>query len=87
MSTTITIPQTRPSNPHPLYLAECRYGRFGNAFRETDRDRNSRHEIIDLIRTGEIEVVKVIEVNEINGTVIDVTDELVAEAMDQREAA
>ena len=39
----------------PLYLAECRYGRYGNAFRETDRDSNSRQEIVDMIRTGEID--------------------------------
>ena len=88
MSTTaaITIPQTKPSNPQPLYLAECRYGRYGNAFRETDRDRNSRHEIVDLIRTGEIDVVKVIEIDEVEGTAIDVTDEIVAEALMQEAA-
>lgn len=71
----------------PLYLAECRYGRYGNAFRETDRDSNSRAGIIDLIRSGEIDVVKVIEIDEVAGTVCDVTDELVSEAMEMREAA
>lgn len=74
-------------NLSPLYLAECSYGRHGNAFRETDRDSNSRAAIIDLIRSGEIDVIKVIEVDEAAGTVIDVTDELMAEAMDLREAA
>jgi hypothetical protein len=74
-------------NLSPLYLAECSYGRHGNAFRETDRDSNSREAIIDLIRTGEIEVVKVIEVDEVAGTVCDVTEEIVNEAMDLREAA
>lgn len=71
----------------PLYLAECSYGRHGNAFRETDRDSNSRSAIIDLIRTGEIDVVKIIEIDEVEGSVRDVTAELVAEAMDLREAA
>ena len=74
-------------NLSPLYLAECSYGRHGNAFRETDRDSNSRAAIIDLIRSGEIDVIKVIEVDEAAGTVCDVTDELVGEAMDLREAA
>lgn len=84
---TSTITRKQPSpRPLPLYFAECVYGRFGNAFRETDRDQNSRNEIICLIRSGDIEVVKVIEVNEINGTVFDVTEELVAEAMMQRAA-
>jgi hypothetical protein len=73
-------------NLSPLYLAECRFGRFGNAFRETDRDSNSRSEIIDLIRTGEIDVIKVIEVDEVAGTVCDVTDELVSEALMARAA-
>ena len=66
---------------HPLYLAECSYGRLGNAFRETDRDCNSRSEIVDLIRSGEIDVVKVIEIDEVAGTCCDVTDEIVTEAM------
>jgi hypothetical protein len=73
----------------PLYLAECRYGRFGNAFRETDRDRNSRDEIISLIRSGEIDIIKVIEIDEVEGRCRDVTDELVMEAdvIEQRRAA
>ncbi len=71
----------------PLYLAECSYGRHGNAFRETDRDSNSRAAVIDLVRSGEIDVIKVIEIDEVAGTVHDVTDEIVGEAMDAREAA
>jgi hypothetical protein len=76
--------------PLPLYLAECRFGRFGNAFRETDRDRNSRDEIISLIRSGEIDIIKVIEIDEAEGRCRDVTDEIVTEADDlieQRRAA
>lgn len=76
------------NRPAPLYLAECRYGRYGNAFRETDRDRNSRAEIINLIRSGEIDVVKVIEIDEVEGYCQDVTDDLVGEALQlEREAA
>ena len=70
------------STPHPLYLAECRYGRLGNAFRETDRDRNSRSEIISLMVSREIEAIKVLEIDEEAGTVRDVTLELQIEASD-----
>jgi hypothetical protein len=86
MSTATILRKTPTPRPLPIYFAEVSYGRLGNAFRETDRDRNSRDEIVSLIRSGEIEVVKIIEINEINGTVFDVTDELVEEAMLQRVA-
>ena len=66
--------------PHPIYLAECRYGRLGNAFRETDRDRNSRSEIISLIASGEIEPVKVLEIDEEANSCRDVTSEIIDEA-------
>jgi hypothetical protein len=75
------------NRPAPLYLAECRFGRYGNAFRETDRDRNSRDEIVGLIRSGEIDVIKVIEIDEVEGYCRDVTVEIVMEAEDMREAA
>jgi len=65
---------------NPLYFAECSYGRHGNAFRETDRDANSRQAIIDLIRSGEIHPIKIIEVCEDEGTVRNVTDELIEAA-------
>jgi hypothetical protein len=79
--------RSRHMNLSPLYLAECRFGRHGNAFRETDRDTNSRSEIIDLIKSGDIDVVKVLEIDEQEGSVRDVTAEIVSEAMDLREAA
>lgn len=75
------------NRPAPLYLAECRYGRYGNAFRETDRDRNSRGEIIGLIRSGEIDVIKVIEIDEVEGYCRDVTADLIGAAQLEREAA
>lgn len=77
MSTAAAKTSNRPA---PLYLAECRYGRLGNAFRETDRDRNSRDEIVGLIRSGEIDIIKVIEIDEIEGYCRDVTAEIVMEA-------
>ncbi len=73
------------TNHAPLYLAECRYGRHGNAFRETDRDRNSRAEIISLIRSGEIDVIKVIEIDEVEGRCRDVTEEIAMEAVNLME--
>jgi hypothetical protein len=81
------VTMTAITHPAPLYLAECRYGRFGQAFRETDRDQNSWDAIVDLIRHGEIDVIKVIEVDEYAGSCRDVTDEIVMEAMDMRRAA
>lgn len=74
------------NRPSPLYLPECIFGRHGIAFRETDRDSNSREAVVDLIRSGEIEVVKVIEIDEVEGTCRDVTDELISEALMRRAA-
>jgi hypothetical protein len=79
--------QAATPRPAPLYFAECQFGRHGNAFRETDRDANSRSAIIDLMRTGEIEAIKVIEVDEVAGTCRDVTLELQLEASAMMEAA
>lgn len=71
--------------PNPLYFAECRYGRLGNEFQPCDRDKNSRAEVVRQIRTGDIDVIKVIEIDEDAGTCRDVTDELVAEASAERD--
>jgi hypothetical protein len=62
----------------PLYLVECSYGRLGNAFRETDRDSNSLQGILDLIRSGEIKPIKILEVDEEMGRVEDITEEVMA---------
>jgi hypothetical protein len=70
---------------HPLYFAECRYGRLGNEFQATDRDDNSRDAIIRQIRSGGIDVLKVLEIDEDAGTCRDVTEELQAEAAQPRE--
>ena len=78
------------SNPHPLYFAECSYGRLGTEFQATDRDKNSRAEIIREIRAGGIKPIRIIEVIEPcedfpRGQVLDVTEELIAEAEQPRE--
>jgi hypothetical protein len=76
--------------PSPLYFAECSYGRLGNEFQATDRDKNSRAEIIREIRSGGIKPIRIIEVTEPcedfpRGQVLDVTAELIAEAEQPRE--
>lgn len=73
---------------HPLYLAEVNLGgRYGRVFLETDRDSNSRADIVNRIRTGEIDPVKVIEIDEEAGLVRNITDEVIEEALDGRRAA
>lgn len=62
----------------PLYLVECSYGRLGNSFRETDRDTNSLAQILELIRSGEIEPVKILEIDEEMNRVEDITAEVMA---------
>lgn len=76
---------TSPSRLALLYLAECSYGKLGREFQATDRDANSRAEIIKQIRNGSIDVVKVLEIDENEGTCKDVTAELIAEAQQERD--
>ncbi len=64
---------------HPLYLIEANFGRYGKSFIETDRDVNSRAHVIELIRSGEVNPIKVIEVCEDEGTVRDVTEDILTE--------
>lgn len=76
--------------PAPLYFVECCYGRLGNEFQATDRDKNSRAEVIREIRSGGISPIRILEVTEPcedfpRGQVLDVTDELIAEAEQPRE--
>lgn len=80
----------RQRQPVPLYFAECSYGRLGTEFQALDRDKNSRAEIIREIRSGGIKPIRIIEVTEPcedfpRGQVLDVTDELIAEAEQPRE--
>lgn len=71
--------------PGPLYFVENDFGRLGREFIECDRDKNSRAEVVRLIRVGGISPVKILEVDEQAGTCRDCTDELVAEAEAERE--
>jgi hypothetical protein len=70
---------------NPLYFAECDYGRLGREFQATDRDDNSRAEIVRQIRCGGINPVKILEIDEEAGSCRDVTEEIMAEAAQQRE--
>lgn len=63
-----------------LYLIEGDFGSHGKAFIETDRDKNSRAHVIGLIRSGEVKLIKVLEIVEDEGTCRDVTDEFKAAA-------
>ena len=80
-------------NPDKLYFIETQSVRQGRWFLETDRDSNSREHVIDLIRRRDVYPVKILEVCEGEGTVRDVTDELIDEAcleeepIDRRAAA
>jgi len=65
--------------PNPFYLIEANFGR-GRAFIETDRDQNSREHVIGLIRSGEVDPVKVLLVDEDGGRVWDVTTEILESA-------
>jgi hypothetical protein len=66
---------------HPLYLIEHQ-GLRARYFLEIDRDSNSRASVIEMIREKQCDPIKILEVDEDAGTVRDVTDDLVGEAMD-----
>lgn len=67
----------------PLYLVEADFGRHGKAFVETDRDRNSRAQVIRNIVEGQVEnVLKVLEIFEDEGTCRDVTEDIAREVLD-----
>ena len=66
----------------PLYFLETKTSKLGRWFIECDRDSNSRAHVIGLIRSGEVDPVKVLEVCEDEGTVRDVTDEIKAAAIE-----
>jgi hypothetical protein len=79
-----------PAKLQPLYFVENDFGKLGREFVELDRDKNSRADVVRLIRNGSLSPVKVIEVIEPcedfpRGQVLDVTAELCAEAEQERE--
>lgn len=60
-----------------LYFVEADFGRLGRAFVETDRDKNSRQQVIQDIADCQIESpIKVLEVFEDEGTCRDVTEDI-----------
>lgn len=67
----------------PLYFVEASFGKLGTAFVETDRLTNSRANIINSIVSGEWDgVVRVLEVNEDEGTCRDVSEDIAREVCD-----
>jgi hypothetical protein len=61
---------------NPLYMVERSFGRFGNAFVETDRDKNSLRSVVESIVTGQVEnVLTVLEIIEDEGTVRNITED------------
>lgn len=68
------------ANSPILYFVETIFKNArGRAFIECDRDTNSRAHIIGLIRMGEVNPVKILEVIEDEGTCRDVTADILAE--------
>jgi len=73
--------------PDPIYFIEVAGQNVrGKWFLEFDRDE-SRSQIIDTIREYGARVLKVLEVNEDEGTCRDVTDEMKAQANATLQAA
>lgn len=67
----------------PIYFVECEArirGRLARFFIETDRDENSAGGVRCLIRNDPT-VIKVLEVNEDEGTCRDVTEDMRREAL------
>lgn len=65
---------------HPLYFIEIAGLKIrGKWFLECDRDE-TRADVLDTIRIYGSQVLKVLEVNEAEGTCRDVTEQMVAEA-------
>ena len=67
----------------PLYFVEADFGRHGRAFVETDRDKNSRTQVIADIAQGQLEnVIQVLEIVEDEGSCRDVTEDIACEVRD-----
>lgn len=65
------------TNMPPLYFVECDFGKLGHAFIECDRDENSRRQIIDDIKSGEISrPIRVLEIFEDENSCRDVTSDI-----------
>jgi hypothetical protein len=67
----------------PLYFVEADFGRHGRAFVETDRDNNSRSQVIADIAQGQLEnVIQVLEIVEDEGSCRDVTEDIACDVRD-----
>ena len=67
----------------PLYFVEADFGRHGRAFVETDRDKNSRRQVIQDIAQGQLEnVIQVLEIFEDEGSCRDVTEDIACDVRD-----
>jgi hypothetical protein len=71
-------------SPTPaLYFVEADFGRHGRAFVETDRDKNSRRQVIEDIAQGQLEnVIQVLEIFEDEGSCRDVTEDIACDVRD-----
>ena len=66
-----------------LYFVEADFGRHGRAFVETDRDKNSRQQVIEDIAKGQLEdVIQVLEIVEDEGSCRDVTEDIASDVLD-----
>ena len=65
------------SSDQMLYFVKADFGRLGQAFVETDPDRNSRLQVVADIFTGEItNPLQILECNPVEGTCRDVTEDI-----------
>ena len=66
-----------------LYFVEADFGRHGRAFVETDRDKNSRRQVVEDIAQGQLEdVTQVLEIVEDEGSCRDVTEDIACDVRD-----
>lgn len=66
-----------------LYFVEESYGRRGKEFIACDRDKNSRESVIEQIRSGDIEPIKILEVIEPDGIELGTTRNVTIELLDE----
>lgn len=72
------------------YIVFCQDGRFGQYVRERDKADVTRAETVRDVMTGQFDgQLQILEINPVEGTCRDVTDDILAEAdaLAEREAA
>ena len=76
-------PQLGTAPTPDLCFVEADFGRHGRAFVETDRDKNSRQQVIEDIAQGQLEnVIQVLEIVEDEGSCRDVTEDIACDVRD-----